>query len=357
MMNDGPVQTQFEESSARRAVYLQSAAKKWAGKHEKVRILVVDDEAAVCEILTEVLLANGYPTDTTFTFSEALKRMKQVRYNLMITDIRLPDRSGIELLEWVEKISPETAVIVITGFPETETAIRALNHGAFSYLIKPFSNRDLLNVVDKALKRQGTSLRRAQLLERLRRKSEKFRRLCFTDKLTGLYNRTYLEEILAREEMRVQRYKRPVAIVMVDINDLKQINDRFGHLMGDRVIKEAATLLRTHCRASDIAARYGGDEFVIFLPETSKEGAMVLVNSLRRAVRNWNLSNTIHKGLPLNLAFGCASVENGGTLTDALKEADARMYRDKMGQKALSSHQLMEMAISPPASFLSIRES
>ncbi len=267
-----------------------------------------------------------------------MEKLKATRYNLMITDIRLPDRSGIELVELAEKTTPETAVIILTAFPETETAIRALNHGAFNYLTKPFRNQELLSAVDKALAKQNGYLEHMNFLEKIQRKNEKLERLSITDRLTGVYNRAYLEEMLAREEMRFKRYKRPLAIVMVDINDLKYINDHFGHLKGDMIIKETAKLLRNTCRVSDIVARYGGDEFTILLAETTSEGALSLTNSLRKAVNEWNLSHT-NPGLSLNLAFGYACVQNGTSLIDALCQADANMYQDKMSQKGLNSYQ------------------
>jgi two-component system cell cycle response regulator len=332
----------LEENSNRRGSVLHSIipAKKSFGKsnYKKVRLLIVDDEVDLCEILAHIFYEKGYFIDTTPTFSEAIEKMKNAYYHLMITDIRLPDRSGIELLEVVEKISPDTAIIVITAFPETETAIRALNSGAFSYLTKPFSHKELLSVVDRALAKQNFFLRNIQLFERLRRKKEKFEKLSITDRLTGLYNRTYFEEMLNREELRLRRYKRPMAIMMIDINDLKYINDHFGHLKGDMIIKETAKILRKTCRASDVVARYGGDEFVILLPETTQKGTSFLANSLRKAVRQWNLYNT-DPDLTLNLAFGYACVENGVSLTNALSQADANMYQDKMSQKALVCYQ------------------
>jgi diguanylate cyclase (GGDEF)-like protein len=330
------------ESRIRRGSVLHSIiqSKKSIGKpsYKKVRLLIVDDERDLCKILAQVFHENGYLADTTFTVSEAIENIKNAHYNLMITDMKLPDKSGIELLEMVEKNSPNTPVIIMTAFPETETAIRALNYGAFSYLIKPFSHKELLSVVDKALAKQNIFLKNMQLLGSLRRKNEKLEKLSITDRLTGLYNRNYFDEILAREEMRLQRCKRPLAIVMVDINDLKYINDHFGHLKGDMVIKETAKLLRNTCRASDIVARYGGDEFVILLPETTQEGASCMANSLKKAIRRWNLCNT-DSDLTLNLAFGYASVENGANLIDALCQADANMYQDKIRQKTLDCYQ------------------
>jgi diguanylate cyclase (GGDEF)-like protein len=325
------------ESSIRRGSVIKSIipAKKSFGKpsYKKVRLLIVDDEADLREIFAHVFYEKGYFTDTAPNISEAIEKMKNTYYHLIITDIRLPDGSGIELLEMVEKISPDTGIIVITAFPEIETAIRALNGGTFSYLTKPFSHKELLGAVERALVKQSFFLRYMQMLEALRRKKEKLEKLSITDRLTDLYNRTYFEEILNREELRLRRYKRPIAIVMVDINDLKRINDDFGHVKGDKIIKEAAKILRNTCRGSDIVARYGGDEFVILLPETTQGGASSLANCLRRAVSQWNLRNT-DPDLSLNLAFGYACAENGASLIDALVQADANMYQDKMRQKA-----------------------
>jgi len=328
----------LEQGSIRRGSIPQSAtrAQRPNGKpnHKRVRILIVDDEEDLCRIVSQVLSENGYLADTTLTACEAIEKIKKTYYNLVITDVKLPDRNGIELLELIEEASPDTSVIILTAFPEVETAIRALNHGAFSYLTKPFTNEELLNVVRRAVARQNAASRSVQLLRRLRRKNEELERLSNTDALTGLYNRTYFEEILGREEMRIQRYRRPVAIVMVDINELKHINDHFGHLKGDMVIKETAKLLRNMCRGSDIVARYGGDEFIILLPETTEEGASSLTRSLKKAVRRWNLCNT-DRGLNLNLSFGYACAQNGASLIDVLNQADANMYQDKMSQKAL----------------------
>jgi diguanylate cyclase (GGDEF)-like protein len=332
----------LDENSIRRESVFHSntPTQKSFGKssYKKVRLLIVDDEVDLCEILAHIFYERGYFIDTTPTVSEAIEKMKNAHYHLMITDIRLPDRSGIELLEVVEKVSPDTTIIVITAFPEVETAIKALNSGAFSYLIKPFSHKELLSAVDRALAKQNFFLRNMQLLERLKRKKEKLVKLSITDKLTGLYNRTYFEEMLNREELRLRRYKRPMAIMMIDINDLKYINDHFGHLKGDMIIKETAKIFRNTCRASDVVTRYGGDEFVVLLPETTQKGASSLANSLRKAVRQWNLCNT-DPDLTLNLAFGYACVENGVSLTNALSQADANMYQDKMSQKALVCYQ------------------
>jgi two-component system response regulator HydG len=151
-------QKDIEVNGRQKALFLQSTVhtEKPTGRPncKKPKILIVDDEEDLCEILAQVLRENGYLADMTFTVSEAIEKIRNTRYELMITDMRLPDRSGIELLERAKKISPHTVVIILTAFPETETAVTALNNGAFSYLTKPFSNKGLLGVVDTAFAKQ-----------------------------------------------------------------------------------------------------------------------------------------------------------------------------------------------------------
>ena len=212
--------------------------------------------------------------------------------------------------------------------------MEALNRGALGYLTKPFGVKELVAIAERAIERQRLVLENRRLLAELRRKNEELEKLSTTDGLTGLHNRRHFEEIMAREETRAQRYGHPVTVVMVHINNLKHINDYFGHTKGDAITKETAQLLRNTCRASDVVARYGGDEFVILLPETPEEGASGLASRIREAETQWNQSN-MDANLTLDLAIGYASTENGATLLEALSQADANMYEDKVRRGAI----------------------
>lgn len=295
---------------------------------KEARLLVVDDEKDMCETLAYFFRGKGYRTEIATTGCQASERLRSDVYDLVIADIRLPDKSGIELLDFAGETAHDTAFIFMTAFASLETAVRALNKGAFCYLTKPFDLRELAAAVEKALENQRLVQENRRLLAELRRKNEELEKLSITDGLTGLHNRRHLEEILATEEARSQRYGHPVTVVMVDINNLKYINDHFGHAEGDMTITETAMLLRNTCRASDVVARYGGDEFVVLSSETAEEGASCLVDRIREAERQWHLSNT-DSNLTLDLAIGYASTENGATLLEALRRADANMYEDK----------------------------
>lgn len=295
---------------------------------EETRLLIVDDEKDMCETLAYLFQGKGYRTEIATTGCQAAARLRSVTYDVVVADIRLPDKSGIELLDLAGETAHDTAFIFITGFASLETAIRALDKGAFRYLTKPFDLRELAATVEKALEKQRLVRENRRLLAELKRKNEELRELSITDALTGLANRRYFEEIMAGEEARAQRYGHPLTLVMVDINNLKYVNDHFSHAKGDMIIKETAKLLRNACRASDVVARYGGDEFVILLPETIEDGASGLASRIREAERQWNLSNT-NPNLTLSLAIGYASTEKGATLLEALSQADANMYEDK----------------------------
>ncbi len=156
-----------------------------------------------------------------------------------------------------------------------------------------------------------------------------FKDQAIRDALTGLYNRHHFNETLAREGARAQRHGRPLAILFVDVDNLREINNRHGHLGGDRVLQGVAQLLRDTVRASDLIFRYGGDEFVVLLPETNGEAAAV-VERLQRAQDDWN---ACEDAPPLSLSVGMSSwnPDSGQPLEALIQEADLRMYDQKRG--------------------------
>ncbi len=161
------------------------------------------------------------------------------------------------------------------------------------------------------------------------RAQETLRELSYRDPLTDLYNRRYLFEVLSRETKRAQRYGRPFSLALLDLDNFRQVNNIFGHMRGDVVLREIAKLLLQNLRACDYVFRYGGDEFLLLLPETDEAGAEEAVRRLRRKLRAW--SQTLELGFPLDFSVGIVAYdpENGRPPEELLREADQRMYAAK----------------------------
>jgi diguanylate cyclase (GGDEF)-like protein len=168
-----------------------------------------------------------------------------------------------------------------------------------------------------------------EALKRIRLQ-ESFRQQVIHDPLTGVYNRRHFTATLATELLRAKRYGHPIGFLMLDINDFKHINDRFGHQVGDQVLQGVARLLLEQVREMDVVVRYGGDEFLVVLPETNGETDSV-ADRIRRAVARWNQEGRLLQGFSVTLAIGTSHWNPTGTetLETILGDADQRMYRDK----------------------------
>jgi len=170
-----------------------------------------------------------------------------------------------------------------------------------------------------------------EALKRIHLQSE-LKEQAIHDPLTGVYNRRYFTQTIASELERSKRYSHPISFLIIDVNRFKEINDRFGHQVGDKVLQEVAKLLQGQVRESDTVVRYGGDEFLILLPETNGE-TEALVQRLHNAAAKWNEENPIIE-FPITLAIGknCWRSESAETIETILHKADRRMYEDKRRQ-------------------------
>jgi diguanylate cyclase (GGDEF)-like protein len=154
--------------------------------------------------------------------------------------------------------------------------------------------------------------------------------LSVTDDLTGLHNSRYLRDALHREAKRALRYQRPLSVLFVDLDGFKRVNDTYGHLNGSRTLVEAATVMRTCARESDVVARYGGDEFVLVLPDTPSEGAIVVARRVRDRLAAHAFLQALHLDVRLTASVGIATLPDVSQLPEELlRAADEAMYRVK----------------------------
>ncbi len=164
-------------------------------------------------------------------------------------------------------------------------------------------------------------------VRRIRRDQLQIRELAITDFLTGLHNRHFFDEIIHREIAQAQRHQQPFAIAVIDVNGLREVNNRFGHLAGDDLLRRAAVFLRRSVRASDEVVRWGGDEFLILMPQTDDAQAAAAARRLKEALAAHDAGSSA--AVPLSFSIGVSVWKPGRSLEDILMEADARMYEEK----------------------------
>ncbi|MBI3071125.1 MAG: diguanylate cyclase [Deltaproteobacteria bacterium] len=232
------------------------------------KILVADDDETALDVLREALTLAGYQVVTARTGDETLRVARSERPDLILLDILMPGQNGFEVCRLL-KGDPNAGylpILLVTALADTEDRIRGFSRGADGYLQKPFD-------ITEVEARIRNHLQVKEQHDLLQETTNRLRDLAVTDSLTGLYNRRHLLERLAYEFLRARRYGTQLAVSLIDIDEFKNVNDSFGHLVGDFVLKEASDLFKAAIRETDIIARYGGEEFVIVMPAIDAQGA------------------------------------------------------------------------------------
>jgi diguanylate cyclase (GGDEF)-like protein len=256
---------------------------------------------------------------------EGFKVLLNKPVDLILCDVVMPGIDGFKFLS-MKKARTEfdgIPVVMLTGEDDVKLKIRALEQGASDYITKPFNPGELTARV-----KVHYDIKRLQ--EELKESNRRLEELSNTDDLTKLYNRRYFMELLELEFQRSQRYETKISFIMIDIDNFKGFNDTYGHLMGDRILYEVAQILRENLRLHDIVGRYGGEEFVLLMPETGLKGAMVVAERYRKRVEEFVLVET-DKALRVTISLGVAACPNPhiSTVDDLIRLADNALYRAK----------------------------
>jgi len=300
---------------------------------EIAHILVVDDEESLTGIISQVLNNYGYLVDTAASAEEALSLFEKNTYHLVISDIRMPGMSGLELLKEIKRRDPNTQVVIMTSYASMETAIEALRNGAYDYVVKPFEDIHVIrNIAKHALEKISLELEKKALIqdlkgtnEELKRMNDALKELALKDGLTGLYNHRSFQETLRHEMERARRYHHLLSIILLDIDHFKLYNDTYGHPEGDTLLKAFGKLISSHVRGADFVARYGGEEFVILLPEMGKEEAQKAAEKIRKYIEEHPFPNR-----QVTVSIGVAAYPEDGDDSGLLvNEADKALYEAK----------------------------
>ncbi len=303
------------------------------------RILVVDDEQSLRIIISQVLSDDGHDVTVAANGEEALELFEREPFPIVFTDIVMGDLNGLELLQKIKELQPETQVIVVTSHASLDTAITALRAGAYDYLVKPFEELDMIsNVAFRAIDKSSLIQENQNLLDQLQEKNDQLisankalKELAVRDGLTGLYNHRYFQEALTVEVLRCKRHDRGFSLLFLDIDHFKHYNDTNGHPEGDVALKTVSDLISSRLRASDMLARYGGEEFIALLPEACPETAREIAESIRALIEEHPFPGEESQPLKqLTISVGTSTFNVDGTDGSTLLEAaDRRLYKAK----------------------------
>jgi len=289
------------------------------------RVLLVDDRSSSYERLTP-LLAEDHAVDLETNPAEALFRAADGDYDLLIVSLDLDNFDGLRLCSQARSLERTRHVpILAVADPEHNMRLlRGLEIGVNDYLLRPVDKNELLA-------RARTQIKKRRYADHLRDNVQNSIEAANTDALTGLHNRRYMEVHLATLAEQAASRGKPLALMMLDIDYFKSINDSYGHDAGDDVLREFAVRIRKSIRGIDLACRYGGEEFVIVMQETELTVAGVVAERLRRAIAGEPFA--INKGarrIEVTISIGLSTLERKSeAVGDVLKRADIALYRAK----------------------------
>jgi diguanylate cyclase (GGDEF)-like protein len=287
-----------------------------------LNILVAEDEPVSRRRLQAFLSKWGYSVQVVGDGAEALAALAEPNSpKLVVLDRMMPQLDGLEVCRTIRKGAPEPYVymILLTAQGQQEEIIEGFEAGADDYITKPFEIQEL-----KARVRTGARI--VELQEELIAAREQLRVEAMHDSLTGLLNHAAFLDVLDKEIARARRQQTPLAVIMADLDHFKEINDRYGHLVGDIVLRETARRLRTSLRASDVIGRYGGEEFVVAAPGCSTADAEALAERFRSSICDLPIDVPTGR-IDLTMSLGVAAAMSASA--NLLSVADEALYRAK----------------------------
>ena len=311
-----------------------------------MKILAVDDEEGILSLYQDLLCKDDqskadendylYELRLAKRAKEALELFKSFQPDIIILDVYLSGSTGLEVCRQIRqqnRYGSYVGIIFVTGEQTPELTKMGLELGADDFCHKAETTTELLARIRSVIrtKKMADSLKLAN--EKLRAANERLAKITITDDLTNLYNMRYFKRRLNQEYVRAERYKKFLSLIMLDVDHFKQINDHFDHLMGSYVLGEIGRLIATSIRSLDIAARYGGDEYVIILPETAPKGAYTMAERIRSCIANANFDNGTYQAA-VTISLGVATLGPSVNFAyknsmDLIRAADRFMYEAK----------------------------
>jgi len=292
-----------------------------------MQALVVEDSAVYRKLIGDHLRSWGFGVTLAETGSEAWRILEQPDSpKLVLLDWVLPDLDGIEICQRIRQAGssgPYVYVILLTSKEGRQNMLEAMQAGADDYLVKPFDELEL-----KARLLVGKRI--LDLQEELVSARESMRHAATHDSLTGLMNRAAILALLKRELERARRERRPVGVILGDIDHFKIVNDTLGHLFGDEALREIGRRLQAQLRVYDGVGRYGGEEFLMILPNCDLPNTLLRGNELRETIAKTPVvCSGVEKAITMSMGVAISDCDSKNEVEGLLSQADAALYTAK----------------------------
>lgn len=280
---------------------------------EADRVLIVDDEVALTDYYAAALEQAGFSVRVVNNPLEVLNDLLEFAPDLILIDMYMPGCNGMELAKVIRQLDDFIGIPIVFLSAETDMdkQLAAIGMGGDDFLCKPIAAQHLVSSVT-------SRIRRSQLL----------RSFMVRDSLTGLLNHTAIKDQLAREMARAKRHNKPLSFAMVDVDFFKNVNDSYGHPVGDRVIKSLSRLLKQRLREIDAVGRYGGEEFAVILVDTDGQTAIKVMDTIRH---DFSLLRHLAGEVEFSVSFSCgiADISDYADVSRMADAADRALYQAK----------------------------
>ena len=276
-------------------------------------ILVVDDEPDVSQLIHCILSEENYQVKIAHSGKQALKYKDLKYFDLILLDVNMPGLNGFETCARLKESyeTKDIPIIFLTGNCMPEDKVKGFDCGGIDYITKPFNGSEMIARVKAHIE--------------IKHNKDNLKKMALMDGLTKLYNHSYIHERLSEEISNTKRHDLDLSLIMFDLDNFKSVNDLYGHKQGDLVLKEISSSILDIIREEDIAGRYGGEEFIVILPNTDDTSAYKVAEKIRTSVKNikWNVEK-----LKVTLSGGVRSLKNE-TVHEFIEKTDILLYKAK----------------------------
>ncbi len=305
---------------------LSSEAEPGTEEHQAAKVLLVESFAPAAQRIATILAADQDTVEVAKNSGDAMQMAAKGNYDLVITGLQVGQEDGLRLCSNLRSADEtrQVPILLIVDEFEMPRLVKGLDIGVSDYLMKPIDANELLA-------RVRIQVRRRRYQDRLRTNYERSLSMALTDVLTGVYNRRYAMRHMEGLMKRVADTGKPLSVIMCDLDRFKSVNDTYGHAAGDEVLKQFAQRAMQSMRNIDMVARFGGEEFVILLPDTEGENALKAAERLCKKVGNTPMAvgDAPNGELTVTVSIGVASTVTAMQGEDLIKLADAALYRAK----------------------------